>query len=349
MGLHGQFDQITAEDLQAMATAEGLKVSIFLPTNPIHHSSSETATRIKSALNEAKKQASDPDAINQIVAPLEELVSDPGFVRDQSETLALFAADGFWRAYRLGVPVTEYVHVNQHFVLRPIAEALTESSAFYILALAQNKVRLFDATKDTVTELELNHVPESREEWESDDRSSGYTPGVRGNGNSNFEVEQQKFLHDVGASLGDELGRARSQPLVVASVSELVPEVRGYSSYPVVTEEFLAGNPETKSGAELRDEVWEQIIRPRFAAADDAEYERFANVAGTGLGETQPDVIRDGAVEGRVDRLFINPALSASDGTGQVNTAILHTLLNSGRVIIISDGRVENVAALMRY
>lgn len=111
----------------------------------------------------------------------------------------------------------------------------------------------------------------------------------------------------------------------------------------------MAGNPETKSGAELRDEVWEQIIRPRFAAADDAEYERFANVAGTGLGETQPDVIRDGAVEGRVDRLFINPALSASDGTGQVNTAILHTLLNSGRVIIISDGRVENVAALMRY
>ena len=136
--------------------------------------------------------------------------------------------------------------------------------------------------------------------------------------------------------------------MVLAGVAENVSGIKSSSSYPVIAEDFIPGNPDALTNRELQQAGW-SVVRPRFASNDDAAYDRFADVSGTGLGEIQPDLIREAAVAGRIDTLFINPSLNASDGTGDVNTAILHTKLNSGDIVIISDGRVENVAALMRY
>src|SRR5690625_1810840 len=202
-------------------------------------------------------------------------------------------------------------------------------------------------------------VPESLEDVvDTDDRQTqlqNRSVGVagtmfhgQGGASDNQESEIDRFLHEVGSSLGDLLGRARSQPMVLAGVTENVASLKASSSYPVIAKDFIPGNPDATSNRELQQAGWD-VVRPRFASNDDAAFERFADVSGTGLGEVQTDLIRDAAVAGRVDTLFINPSLSASDGTGDVNTAILHTKLNSGDIVIISDGRVENVAALMRY
>ncbi|HEY4534605.1 MAG TPA: hypothetical protein VIG71_01295 [Enteractinococcus sp.] len=360
----GYFDEITADDLKAMAEANGPKVTIFLPTAPPQHQPKDTATRVKSLVNEARRKlinAGVPESdAKDMLAPFDAIATDAPFLRQQGESLALFAARGLNLIFRLGVPVTEYTHVAEHFVLRPIAEALTKSHAYYILAVSRNKVRLLDATKDSVVRLDLKDiVPESLEDVvDTDDRQAQLQNRNMGAGGAVFhgqggasdiqESENQRFLHEVGSSLGDLLGRARSQPLVLAGVAENVSAIKASSSYPVVAEDFIPGNPDTLTPRELQQSGWD-VVRPRFAANDDAAYDRFADVSGTGLGETQPDLIREAAVAGRVDTLFINPSLSASDGTGDVNTAILHTKLNSGDIVIISDGRVEDVAALMRY
>ena len=65
------------------------------------------------------------------------------------------------------------------------------------------------------------------------------------------------------------------------------------------------------------------------------------------MSATQSDKIRDAAAEGRVDTLFINPGVTQN--ADDVNEAILATLQSSGKLIIMSDGSVENVAALFRY
>lgn len=364
MELLGYFDDITADDLKAMAAATGPKVTIFLPTAPPQHQPQDTATRVKSLVKEARRKlvnAGVPESdAKDMLAAFDAIATDAPFLRQQGESLALFAAKGLNLIYRLGVPVAEYTNVAEHFVLRPISEALTKSHAYYILALSRKKVRVLDATKDSVVQLDLQDiVPESFEDVVDTDnrqsqlqnRSSGGAGAVfHGNGGAadNQEIEVERFLQEVGTSLGDLLGRARSQPLVMAGVAENVSAVKTNSSYPVVAEDFIPGNPDTSSNRELQQAGWE-VVRPHFAANDDAAFERFADVSGTGLGETQPDLIREAAVAGRVDTLFINPSLNASDGTGDVNTAILHTKLNSGDIVIISDGRVENVAALMRY
>ena len=360
----GYFDDITADDLKAMAAAHGPKVTIFLPTAPPQHQPQDTATRVKSLVNEARRKlvnAGVPESdAKDMLASFDAIATDAPFLRQQGESLALFAAKGLNLIYRLGVPVSEYTHVAEHFVLRPISETLTKSHAYYILTISRKKVRVLDATKDSVVQLDLQGiVPESFEDViDTDDRQAQLQNRTVGNAGTIFhghggaadnqETEIERFLREVGASLGDLLGRARSQPLVLAGVAENVASIKTHSSYPVVAEDFIPGNPDTTSNRELQQAGWD-VVRPHFGANDDAAYERFADVSGTGLGETQPDLIREAAVAGRVDTLFINPSLNASDGTGDVNTAILHTKLNSGDIVIISDGRVENVAALMRY
>lgn len=360
----GSFDHVTSDDLKVMATATGPVVSLFAPTDPAHHSPQETTTRVKSLTNTALRQLIDDGTqegvAKRIVAPLEELLNDGEFLRNQSNSLVAFAADGVSFIYRLGLQLDEHVAVNDHFVLRPISAALTSSHAFYVLALSRNKVRLFNATEDVIYPIELGDtVPSSMDDViDQDDRqkqlqhrSSGGSQAIfhgHGVGDEIAQIDKEKFVRAVGEGLGDLLGRARSQPMVLASVSEAHPLVKKLSEYPVVMEDFIPGNPDATGPSQLHADAW-KIARNWFEKNDDEAYGRFAAVHGTGQGIAQPEAIRQAAQEGRVDTLFINPSLNVSEGNGDVDRAILDTLNNSGNVVIISDGRVENVAALLRY
>src|SRR5690625_2709823 len=165
----GYFDDITADDLKAMAAATGPKVSIFLPTAPPQHQPQDTATRVKSLVNEARRKlvnAGVPESdAKDMLASFDAIATDAPFLRQQGESLALFAAKGLNLIYRLGVPVSECPNVAEHFVLRTISEALTKSQASYILTITRKNVRVMNATNDSVVERYLQGiVPETFEE-----------------------------------------------------------------------------------------------------------------------------------------------------------------------------------------
>src|SRR5690625_852286 len=206
----GYFDDITADDMKAMAAATGPKLTIFLPTAPPQHQPQDTSTRVKSLVNEARRKlvnAGVPDSdAKDMLASFDAIATDAPFLRQQGESLALFAAKGLNLIYRLGVPVSEYTHVAEHFVLRPISEALTKSHAYYILAISRKKVRVLDATKDSVVQLDLQGiVPESFEDViDTDDRQAQLQNRSVGNAGAVFhghggaadnqETEIERFL-----------------------------------------------------------------------------------------------------------------------------------------------------------
>ncbi|WFP17479.1 hypothetical protein [Citricoccus muralis] len=360
----GSFDHITHDDLKAMAAATGPVVSLFAPTAPAHHQPQDTGIRLKSLTTSAVRafleQGTDEATAKRIVAPLEALATDGAFLRSQSESIAAFAADGVHFVYRLGLPLDEHVAVNDHFVLRPIASALTQSHAFYVLALSRNKVRLFNATEDTIHPIDLGDTvpssiddvidPEERQKH-LQHRSTGGGKAMfhgHGSGDEIDQIDKEKFVKAVGDGLGTLLGKARSQPMVLAAVSEAHPLMKRLSAYPVLLDDFISGNHDATGPAELHAAAW-KIARAWFEKNDDAAYDRFAAAHGTGNGIAQPDEIREAAQQGRVDTLFINPSLGASEGNGDVDRAILDTLNSSGNLVIISDGRIENVGALLRF
>lgn len=347
-----------------MAEASGPKVTILMPTSRADHQSRESSTRLKSLLDEAGRKLAETGVeakeAKEILGPLNDLVNDGPFWRQQADGLALYAAAGMTLTYRLGVPLTEHVSVGDSMTVRPIAPALAQSHAFYILALSRNKVRLFDATKDSIVELDLGEtVPQSMDDVVDPDerqrqlqsRSIGGDRAMFHGHGAGGEVDRifvEKFVKAVGEGVGTLLGKARSQPLILAAVAEAMPLFKPVCTYPALLDEMVTGNPDDRTPGQLHADAWE-VVMPAFAERDDAAYARFADAQGTGRGVTQTDVIREAAAEGRVDTLFINPSLSASEGSGDVDSAILSTLQNSGTIVIISDGRVENVAALMRY
>lgn len=360
---HGSFDQIEKSHLDRMAQATGVRLTVLMPVARTDQQSRESSTRLKSLLDEARRKLTeaglDAKAVESRLEPFVELINDGPFWRNQGDGLALYSADDVSFVFRVGVPLTEHVHVGDVFVLRPLASALSQSSKFYVLALSRAKVRLFDATRDSITELDLGDtVPSSMDEVVSPEerqrqlqsRSIGDRAMFHGHG-AGGEVDAvfvDKFLKAVGEGVGELLGKARSQPLIVASVAETLPAFKQFCTYPALQDVMVKGNPDERTAAELHTAAWEALL-PSFKAQDDADFDRFAAKEGTGLGITQSDKIREAASEGRVDTLFINPDLNASDDSGDVNSAILATLQNSGKLLIMSDGRVENVAALLRY
>ncbi|MGO1182743.1 MAG: baeRF3 domain-containing protein [Micrococcaceae bacterium] len=367
----GSFDHITDDDLKAMAAAAGPVVSLFAPTAPAHHQPQDTGTRIKSLTTTAARalveQGTDEATAKRIVAPLEQLATDGTFLRNQSQSLAAFAADGVHFVYRLGLSLEEQVAVNDHFVLRPIAPALTSSHAFYVLGLSRNKVRLFNATEDSIHPVELGDTvpasidevvdPEERQK-QLQHRSTGGGKAMfhgHGSGDEIDQIDKEKFVKAVGDGLGTLLGKARSQPMVLASVAEAHPLMKRLSAYPVLLDDFIPGNPDATNPTDLHAAAW-GIVRSWFEKNDDAAFDRFAAAHGTGNGIAQPEQVREAAQQGRVDTLFINPAPEQSGADtgsgsdeGDVDRAILHTLNSSGTLVVISDGRVEDVGALLRF
>ena len=359
---HSSFDQIEKTHLEQMAQATGPRLSVLMPVDRTDQQSRESSTRLKSLLGEAQRQLSaaglDSNAIDARLEPFTALINDGPFWRNQGDGLALFSADDVHFVFRVGVPLDELVHVGEQFALRPLATALAESSKFYILALSRAKVRLFDATRDSVTELDLGDtVPASMDDLVSADehqrqlqsRSVGGDRAMfhgHGAGDEADSVFVDKFLKAVGQGVGDLLGKARSRPMILAAVAEAHPAFKQFCTYPALQDAMVKGNPDDRSPKELHAAAWDAIL-PTFKAQDDAVFDRFSAKLGTGLSATQSDKIRDAAVEGRVDTLFINPGVTQNaDG---VNEAILATLQSSGKLIIMSDGSVDNVAALFRY
>lgn len=359
---HSSFDQIEKTHLDQMAQATGTHLSVLMPVNRTDQQSRESSTRLKSLLGEAQRQLAEAGLsssdIDARLEPFTALINDGPFWRNQGDGLALYSADNVHFVFRVGVPLDERVHVGEQFALRPLATALAESSKFYILALSRAKVRLFDATRDSITQLDLGDtVPSSLDDVVSPDerqrqlqsRSVGGDRAMfhgHGAGDEVDAVFVDKFLKAVGQGVGDLLGKARSQPMVLAAVAEAHPAFKQFCTYPALQDAMVKGNPDDRSAQDLHAAAWEALL-PTFKAQDDAVFERFSAKLGTGSASTQSDSIREAAVEGRVDTLFINP--SVTQNADVVNEAILATLQNSGKLIIMSDGSVENTAALFRY
>ena len=144
---------------------EGLCVSIFLPTHRAGAQTQQDPIRLKNLLREAEeqllaKELRAPEA-EELLRPARELLDDSVFWRHQSDGLAAFLSAGVFRYYRLPPNFEDLVIVADRFHLKPLLPLLTGDGEFYVLALSQNEVRLLRATRHSVSEVELEDVPES--------------------------------------------------------------------------------------------------------------------------------------------------------------------------------------------
>lgn len=363
-------------------------VSIYLPTHRAGAEIQQGPIRLKNLLRQAEEQLA-ANGVRKtdsetLLGPGRRLLEDTIFWQHQSDGLALFLSGEVDRMYRLPLSFEEFVAVDDRYHFKPLLPLLTGDGRFYILAVSQNKVRLFEGTRHRVSELDLRDVPRSLadalgHDWE--ERSLQFHTGSSGDSGG-----RSAFFHGhgVGAEDGkEELGRYlqlvdhgirellkdREAPLVLAAVDYLIPIYRAVSRYPHLLEQGLEGNPDDASPQQLHRGAW-ALVEPSFMAAQEEAAARYRRLAGTGRATSDLREIVPAAHDGRVDTLFValgvelwgrfdvnKRTVELDEGPANGNRdlldyAAIHSLLNGGKVFAVEAGQVPSrrmAAAIFRY
>lgn len=296
-------------------------VSVFMPT---HRGGSEqdpvrlrnNLTEVRNALVKSGKQPSD---VEELLTPVRRLLDDDAYWKNQSDGLALFLGPKYFRAYRLPVAFENLIVVADRYEIAPLLPLLNANGQFYILALSQHAIRLLMGSRDSVSEIDLEGMPQNLEQanlahekakpfsFFGRRTGAGKAPvGIfhgHGVGLDDKKQEILQYFHTIDRDIR-KLLHAENTPLILAAVEYLQPIYRQANSYPNLMKTGISGSPEHMTDRELHDRAW-QLMKPECEAAQQQAISQYRQMAGTGLTMDALEEIVVAAHEGRVDTLII--------------------------------------------
>jgi len=323
------------ELMELMRKPRGFCVSIYMPTHRAGRAIQQDSIRLKNLLGEAEERLiagglRHPD-VRDVLEPARNLLEDSFFWQHQSDGLAVFLSSEALRYYRLPLDFEELVVVSGRFHVKPLLPLLSDDGRFYVLALSQHEIRLLQGTHYSVSEVNLEEVPEGLAEvlkWNDaekrlqfhtttrtpggervDPAIGGVRPAVfHGHGVASADDPKDyisRYFHRVDEGLSEVLGGERA-PLVLAGVDYLLPIYREVNAYPRLLDEGIEGNPEELSAKELHRRAW-TIVQPLFLAEREEAAAAYRHLAGTGSERASEDLeeIVPAAHSGRVEVLFV--------------------------------------------
>lgn len=357
----GTVDQLDLAAVLDQHERPGPKFTFVVPTDVTGQGDTVSALMLKNQVKDARQRLVEDGMreaeADEFLAPVTELVDDSSYWRLQSRSLVVFLSQGFFRAVRVPVELTEHLTVGAHFHLLPLAAVIASDRKVYVLTLAKNSVRLFDSSRNVITEMALEGIPASFDEVvdelpertvdvRSGAAGAGGTPSFHGpDGDLDREL-LEKFIREVGKEVGVRLGTARSQLLVLAAVEEYLPIFRAACPYPAIFDGVVAGNHERTLPDDLRSAAW-HLVNDRENAHEATETDHAMSLAHAGKGSFDLTEIVEAAQTGRVDTLFLprDPEhVTSDDRRDLANLALLGTLGASGVVRTLGAAEHEALA-----
>lgn len=370
-------DLFNRDELRRLAELQGdVCISLYLPTYRNESDWSQNTTRLKNLLREARDQLRNQDyredLIDDILADARQLLDRPGFWRQSiGDGLAVFITPDSTERFRLPLSFDELAIVGDRFHLKPLFPLIAANNRFYLLALSQNDVRLYQGTHQSVSEIQKAEIPsdivealqqteDSEQQLQSHVQNRASDPdgqrvdaafhGHGGGGNSDDmsgepQDELKRFLREVDENVADYIS-GEEVPLVLAGVSEYLPLYRDVNSYPqLIEDDLVAGNPESLDIKELHRKAWE-IVEPVFMEKEESELDRFEQLYYQNEDMASDDFheIIPGCAYSRVDTLFV-PVGEYRWGRfdADTNTVEVHEKQEPG------DGDLLNYAAVTAY
>lgn len=383
-------DLVTRRDLESLLqNDEGPCISIFMPTHRVGPDFRQDPIRLKNLLGQAEEELVEqgmrrPHA-GDLLAPARQLLDDHRFWRFQNDGLALYVAPKHFSTYRLPISLDDLVVVADRFHVKPVLSLLTGDGQFYVLALSQGGVRLLQGTRFTVSQVELEDVPQSLAEtlrFDDPERQLQFHTGTgprrngrrgaifhgHGVGDEDSKEDILRFFRQLDGGLNDLLGGEQA-PLVLAGVDHLLPLYREANSYPHLVEGAVSGNPGDLNAKELHAQAWEVLEELLNEDLEQASA-TYHQMEGTGKASHRLDEVVLAAHQGRVGTLFVGlgeQRWGRVDDQGNVvelheeheigdddllDLAAARTLLTSGRVFAVDAEEIPAdgpVAAIYRY
>jgi len=371
-----------------MSPQNGMHISIYMPTYRAGADTQQNPIRFKNMLREAHDRllatSLAPDAIEELLGPLQPYAEDYDFWQHQSDGLAVLRRPDTLQLFCLPLAFEEMVVAGQHFHLKPLLPYLTGDGRFYVLALSQNAVRLMQCTRHHVSEMNLDQVPKSLAEalrFDDPEQHLQFHTGTSSGGDRRAamyhgqggEKETAKddlleYFRQIDHGLHDLL-RNEQAPLVVAGVDYLHPIYRQANTYRHLTEDGITGNCDHLTETELQSKGWD-VVEPIFNQAQADAIATYERSVATGQASDDLETILLAAHYGRVDTLFVTLGMqqwgtydpesqhlqltkeNEGNATDLLNLAAIQTVLNGGTVYAVEADQMPTVrplSAVFRY
>jgi hypothetical protein len=382
----------TRSDLSTlMDAAPPLGVSIFLPTHVRGSEIRQDPIRLKNLVAEARDELLATGLSHReadgLLAPAAALIDDYSFWRHQDQGLALFLGDAEIHRFMVPLPLAEQVLVGPGFHITPLLPVLAADGAFHVLTITADRVRLFDASRFALTEVDAGDLPGSLDDvkgapdYQNPVQAAPVARPHTGSVNiSNAQVYGDspedwrknrlvEYVRQIAGTLQDRLASDQRPVVLVANA-----EVGGHFQKLGTLGPLLAGvvetNPEAMDTRELHEAAY-AVMLPRLDAGRKQAVERFAALLGSGDGRAATgieEVVR-AAYQGRVEtfllaegktvcgrfdkeaeKVIIGQAL-AETGQDLIEAAAVQTLCHGGSTFVLSEADMPQLtaAAIMRY
>lgn len=351
-----------AEVRALMKERAKLCVSIYMPAHRTGTQTQQDPIRLKNLLKQAEERLANNglrgSEVDGILAPVRRLLDDKGFWQNQGDGLAVFTSPDIFRSFRLPDEFDELVVVTDRFHVKPLLPVLSGDGRFYVLALSQNNVRLFQGTRHSVADIDLESLPknladalgaEEREkqlQYHTAARSGAPIFHGHGGGGTDDSVHKKdllRYFKQIDKGLQD-LVCVEKTMLVLAGVDYLLPIYREANTCAELVKEGVIGNPDGLTARELHQRAW-SIVEPYFRAAQRKAAAQYQEYAGTDRASHDVKTIVSAALHGRVDSLFVAVGVQQwgsfdADG-GDIK---LHDTHESGDQDLLDLAAVETLA-----
>ncbi|MEO7313967.1 MAG: hypothetical protein ABIW47_02195 [Ginsengibacter sp.] len=365
-------------------------ISIFIPT---HRAGKKVLqgedtivlkNQLKEVTNKLAKKGLPAGDIKKMMAPVQQLIDNTSFWREQSDGLAIFIADGFSKVITLPVYFKEFNYVSNSFYLKPLMPMFVGDGNFYLLMLERSNVKLYECTHHSFTEIKIDDcIPETKQDvvgYDYEQKNLQFRTGQAGEGRAMYHGQEaatgkqkneiKKYLRAINDGLAPLL-KEETMPMLIAAQDPLFDIYKEVNTYPNLMEENLKVNFGGTNIYETHELAWESISSV-FDKARKDKIALFLDEQGTGKTAIGIDEIIPAAFNGKVAALFCenmsdifgnykeeNNAIMVTQSEEDDNTislmnvAAVKTFLNGGAVYLLDKEEMPNpnsrINALYRY
>lgn len=305
----------------------GVVVTLLLPMERKGVKSRKNYIVFKNAVKNAEGMLNDEQRdsgeIGKVLKQLREFENkNSEFWQTQQNGLAMVVCEsGKLTVFKTPFPLEEFVSVGKRPRLGRLMP-LTDELRFYILAIDLNELRLFEATRWDVDEINLEHCPSSLDvtlkyndpEKSLQHHSSGSSTGTgskvdaihHGQGGGTDDTKSKsirRYFEAIDKNLASHFDDL-SIPLVLFGQDSEVGNYREVNSYSHLHEDDIRFNPSNQSGDDLEKRILDWV-REQADIGVKKSIGRLHSHIGQGQGSVAfRDVIK-AAFTGQVDTLFV--------------------------------------------
>ena len=351
-------------------------LSLYQTTHRQHPDNVQDPIRFRNLVKEMEESLRQKYPKREVAPLLEQfhaLADDAAFWNHTTDGLAVLAAPGMFRVYRLPRPVADLVVVADSFHTKPLMRITQSADHYQVLGLSRNSFKLFEGNRDSLVEMSpvgsgagtademLDKEPDARE---GAHRAYGPTGGQGPTSDSAWsgtDVKQdladrdmKQFFRAVDQVVTERYAKSGGMGLILAALPENHNLFRSVSKNPHLLKDALDVHPDAMSIDALRERAW-QLIQPQYLERLAGFVDSYGVANGRGEGSGLLDDIAKAAVEKRVATLLIEAdrlvpgqidAVTGKVTTAKLDDPTVDDLLDDlGELVLRAGGEVVMVPA----